>query len=129
LEIFFDDILSFLNAEIDYILLSLKHFSIRNDNGGSDKTKIQKGINKIRWTANNIDLVELIYALYHSKSLNDGNINIKVIVKAFEVFFDVKLGNHYRTYVDITRRKINRSKFLCNLLRVIEDKFIETDRK
>ena len=129
--VFFDDVLSFLHAEIEYIQLCLKYPPVAEIKSEikENKPKTYKATFPIRWTANKIDLVELIYTLYHAKCISEGNVNIKVIVEAFEQFFNVDLGKYYRTYTDVTRRKINRSKFLNNLINVIENEFIEIDRK
>lgn len=41
---------------------------------------------EIRWTASKTALTELIYALYSQGSFDNGNIDIKIIAKAFEFF-------------------------------------------
>lgn len=126
---FFDELISFVDAELEYLQVCLKYpLSDGIKEKKDSKQRVNQIISKIRWTANKIDLVELIYALYHSRCLNRGEIEIKAIIEAFEQLFNVKLGNYYRTYVDIPRRA-KRTKFLCELINVAESKFIEMDGK
>lgn len=129
MENFYDDILSYLDAEIQYILLYLKHSSEKNEMRKPNKALITKAEAKLQWTAQKIDLIELIYALFHSKSINNGDIEIKYIVEAFENLFGISLGKYYRAYLDITRRKVMRPKFINGLLKTIEEAFTIIDRK
>ena len=80
---------------------------------------------KIQWTANKIDMVELIYALHSSKSINKGEIEIKDIARIIEHVFKIQLGDFYRAFLEIRMRKNGRTKFLDtlkeNLVRRMED--------
>lgn len=66
----------------------------------------------LRWTASKVALVELIYALFCSNSLNDGDAEIREITKAFENLFSVDLGDVYHAFSEIRDRKIEPTKFL-----------------
>tara|TARA_R110002050_G_scaffold4573_3_gene22170 strand:+ start:15963 stop:16814 length:852 start_codon:yes stop_codon:yes gene_type:complete len=70
---------------------------------------------QLNWTGNNNELVELIYALYSSGKINNGNIDIKDITTAFEQVFKTDLGNYYQSFNDIRSRKINPTKFMDTL--------------
>lgn len=76
---------------------------------------------QLQWTGNKVDLTELIYALHETGVINNGNIDIKDLVHAFENFLNIILGNYYHSYSEMKSRKINRTKFLeritKNLLR------------
>lgn len=73
----------------------------------------QQALSKLSWSANKIDLVEVIYALYHQKVISNGTIEIKELSKAFEQFFNITIDdNIYRYYTDIKNRKGKRSKFI-----------------
>ena len=124
---FFDDILSFLNVEIVYIQLCLKYLPVETERESKPK-KVQRKF-KIRWTGNKIDLIELIYALYHSECINNGNMDIKTIMENFEDFFNINLGKYYRSFTDITRRKIVRAKFIEQLLYTCNELYREKDAK
>ncbi|MFV0268438.1 MAG: RteC domain-containing protein [Draconibacterium sp.] len=121
---FFDNIISFLCIEARHIKLCLK--LTNNTKGSPTEISVE---NQLQWTAQKIDLVELIYALYYSNSFNHGNVEIKDIIESFEQFFGISLGKYYRTYFDVTRRKKIRAKFVQELLTLLEEKFFELDGK
>jgi len=69
----------------------------------------------INWTGSKASLIELIYALHSQGVLNNGNADIKLIVKMFESNFNIDLGDFYHTFMELKSRKINRTKFIDNL--------------
>lgn len=81
----------------------------------------------LAWTGNKTDLVELIYALIASGALNNGTAEIKAVVSLFQMGFHIDLGSYYGKYLEISRRKKERTPFLdklkFSLLRRIDDKF------
>ena len=120
-----DDLNLFLNAEIEYIQACLKYNFIHHR-----QTPLKKDASKkLNWTADKINLVELIYALFFSKCINNGNVKIKEIIEIFEDIFSIDLGEYYRTYVEIKRRKIIRGKFMKKLLDSMEEEFKKSDKK
>lgn len=70
---------------------------------------------RLDWTANKVDLIELIYALHSIGAIKGGGSEIREIASSFEVLFDVDLGNYYRKFIEIRDRKIQRTKFLDSL--------------
>jgi hypothetical protein len=68
-----------------------------------------------KWTKSNVDLTELIYALYFSKAINDGRVQINEIAAFFEKHFNLNLGDFYRTFSAIKNRKKNKIIFLEQL--------------
>jgi hypothetical protein len=91
------------------------------------KTQVNITIKKsnLSWTANKVDLVEIIYAFYFTKSINNGKIDIKEIASTFENVFNIELGDYYRTFLEIKDRRISNTKFLnylrSKLLKQIEE--------
>lgn len=77
------------------------------------------------WTANKIDLIELIYALQASGAIKGGKAGIKDMAMACEQIFDIDLGNYYRKFLEIRGRKIESTKFLdrmkASLLKRMKD--------
>lgn len=69
----------------------------------------------LKWTSTKVSLTELVYALYYSRTINNGNADIKQIAAVFEKAFNFSLGDFYRTYVEIRARKKDRIKFLDEL--------------
>lgn len=65
----------------------------------------------ITWTAPKAALIELLYAIQACGACNNGKVEIKQLANHFEYFFNVKLGNFYRTFQEIRIRKI-RTTFI-----------------
>lgn len=75
----------------------------------------------LQWTANKIDLVEIIYALQASQAINNGNITLKELVEAIEYIFNTNLGDYSRIFYDLQNRS-NTTKFLDVLKDALEIK-------
>ncbi len=69
----------------------------------------------LQWTATKVALTELVYGLYHSGAINNGNVEIKEIAEAMSQIFHMDLGDYYRTYSEIRLRKKSRAKFIDKL--------------
>lgn len=68
----------------------------------------------LQWTDNKTALVELIYALYASGSLNNGHCEIRELASFFEQAFNVKFTDIYHTYIEIKNRT-NPVRYINNL--------------
>ncbi len=73
------------------------------------------------WTANKVDLTELVYALQSAGCFNNGGAEVKTIAAVLEEQFQMPLGNVYRTFLELRERKKNRTPFLDRL----RDKILE----
>jgi len=67
------------------------------------------------WSGSRTDLIELIYALYHSKVIHKGKADIIEIARALGSFFKIDTGDVYKTFAEIKSRKKSRTKFLDEL--------------
>jgi len=94
---------------IKYLEERLKNLNRRNG------TKVKNVLKGFKWTSSKAALVELIYALNHTRSINNGNIELKEIVTQFQEIFDFDLKDFYKTYSEIKGRKKSRTKFLDEL--------------
>lgn len=81
----------------------------------------------IKWTGSKVDLVELVYALHTSGSLNNGRADLKEIAQVFENILQIQLGDYYRTFLEIRGRKIQTTKFLDHLKSNLERRMVEAD--
>jgi hypothetical protein len=79
------------------------------------------------WTDSKIALVELIYALHSTGSVNNGKIDIKELVELFEKLFNINLEEYSRTFIDIRMRKTGQTKFLDNLKQSLLKRMEEAD--
>jgi len=57
-----------------------------------------------RWTDDKLNLIELIYAISKTRSMNNGKITLKKIQEYFEFLFQVKLGNITNQISEIDNR-------------------------
>ena len=82
---------------------------------------------RLGWTASKTDLIELIYALQASGAIKSGTAGIKEMACACEDIFELKLGNVYRTFLEIRERKIDQTKFIDRLKATLLRRMEETD--
>ncbi|MDN3594385.1 RteC domain-containing protein [Zunongwangia endophytica] len=84
-------------------------------NGGPLEFTQDSSHRVIVWTGSKTALVELVYALYVDGSLNHGKLDLKTIASSFEAFFNIRLDNVSKTYMEIKSRKGSKTKFLDDL--------------
>ena len=82
---------------------------------------------QICWSGPKVALVELIYALYYSRMINNENVGIKDLIKFFENGLHIELNDYYHTFLDIKSRKINRTRFLDKLKQSLLEKMDSSD--
>lgn len=106
----------YLKTELD--ALSLK---VNNPNWGQS---VILGSATFQWTESKTALIELIYALYATGSINNGSSEIRELTAFFEQIFNVRLTDIYRTYIEIKGRT-TQTKYIdylrSSLLRKIEE--------
>lgn len=92
--------------------------------------KIEKQLyikSQSKWTGKKIFLIELAYGIHHTEMVNGGNSEIKDIIEGFEQMFNIELKEHSRSFIEIKRRKIDRTKFLDIMKSRLEDRMDESD--
>ncbi len=82
----------------------------------------------LEWSNSKSALIELIYSLYSSKVFNNGNADLKSITTFFEQNFNIDLGDIYRAYIDLRRRR-NKTQFLETLSDNLLQKMSDDDIK
>jgi len=87
----------------------------------------EKYLSPLVWTGSKAALTELMYSLYHAQSLNNGNLDIRLLTQTFEKIFNIDLGDVYRTFHEIKNRN-EPTIFLEKLKSVILNKVEEDDR-
>lgn len=96
-------------------------------NGVQNKLSTLSNGERLGWTASKTDLIELIYALQASGAIKSGTAGIKEMASACEDIFELKLGNVYRTFLEIRERKIDQTKFIDRLKTTLLRRMEETD--
>ena len=80
---------------------------------------------KNKWTGTKAAVIELGYAIYAAKVLDNGNADIRDIMNGLQYLFSVDLGDYYRTYIAIKGRKKDRTVFLRYLTDCLEKRMDE----
>lgn len=76
---------------------------------------------QFNWTGAKIELVELIYALFFSRVINNGKTTIKELAGLFCRIFNLDVEKDiYRYYTEIQQRKIDQTKFMEHLKSVLQ---------
>lgn len=84
---------------------------------------------KLKWTDSKTALMELIYAIHASGSVNNGKVDVKEIAAFFETHFDIKLIELYRNFHELRYRKTNRTKYIDTLKKNLSDRMDNIDEK
>ncbi|WP_461791491.1 RteC domain-containing protein [Pedobacter sp.] len=80
----------------------------------------------IKWTGKIVNLGELIYGLYYTGQLNNGNATLSEIVTVFERMFSVKIRDVHHTFGEIRERKVSSpSKFIDSMALAIQQRVDE----
>src|SRR5471030_348516 len=85
----------------DYVVKAL---NMLHPSGGYSPVA-QKELPELKWTGDKINLVEIIYGLYFTGQLNNGNADIAIIIRFMEKHLQIDLSRAYRDFIDIRNRK------------------------
>ncbi|SEC74068.1 RteC protein [Maribacter dokdonensis] len=113
----YDMLIVYLQGEIDILTINMDELN----------TKPMERPSKLFWTGSKTDLIELIYALHASNTINSGTVDIKELASHFEHFYNVDLGNYYHTFIEIRSRKTGRTKFLDKLIEMLKQRMEALD--
>lgn len=73
-------------------------------------------------------LIELGYSLVTSGDINNGNVEIKEMMKFLSSVFQVDLGDYYAAYIAMKERK-DRTAYLHHLIDSLTKRMNEDDMK
>ena len=84
-------------------------------------TNPKQGITtNLKWTDSKVNLILLIYGLYVSESINNGDVELNQLIEVFEKMFNVDLKNFHSQLNDIKAKKGNQFKFIDTLKNSLE---------
>lgn len=87
----------------------------------------RKGI-AVRWTADTCNLIELIYGLYETRQVNNGEVDLSDLMDVFEQVFQVNLSRYFHRFTEIKRRKtISKTKFLDQMREAVNQRIEDGD--
>ena len=81
-----------------------------------------------RFTGKKVFLIELGYALVSAGDINNGNVEIKEMMKFLSTVFQVDLGDYYASYIAMKERK-DRTAYLHHLIDSLIKRMNEDDMK
>lgn len=112
-------------AQLLNCYLNDKLWALKNNNSQQlslplpDFSQLSKSAGKLKWTGTKAEIVELIYALQASGTINDGKATIKSIAEFCEQHFDINLEDYRFAFKSIKNRH-RSAKFLTKLQNTIE---------
>jgi hypothetical protein len=113
----YDMLIVYLRKEVD---------DLNNTLEPTKNTPMEKP-SKLFWTGSKTDLIELLYALHASESINGGTVDIKEMASHFEHFYNIDLGNYYHTFIEIRARKTSKTRFLDKLIELLNQRMESMD--
>jgi hypothetical protein len=85
---------------------------------------------ELKWTGSVVEWVELVYALYTVKRINNGKITLKELFRQMGEVFDFDVKEFAAYFMNIKHRTDGRrTKFLDLLKEVVLERMEEADRK
>lgn len=82
-------------------------------------------LQNLRWTGKKVELIELIYALHATATINNGQMDIKELATIFQHLLNIDLGEYYRTYIEIRSRKIKPTRFLDRMTQHLQKRMAQ----
>ena len=80
------------------------------------------------WSGDKVELIEIAYGIYYTHRINGGRAEVGDIVEWLEESLNVDLGQAYRMFLDIRRRKtVSYTKFLDEMREAIHKQIDETN--
>jgi len=86
-------------------------------------------LSPIKWSASKVGLIELVYALYHMRCFNGGNIELSEVIKLVEKSLNTDLGNFHKTIFEIRNRKQGATKFLQLISDNLSQHFMNAEKE
>lgn len=112
-----------LSNEMLRIYLNKKLQQIDTQSANSNENKLSAQRNK--WTSTKSAAIELGYAIYAARVIDNGNADIRDIMSVIQNILGIDLGDYYRTYIAIKSRKKDRTAFLRYLADCLERRMDE----
>ena len=97
----------FLDHLIHYVDVEIECTKLRKGDKINTNLNIYKGL-PLTWTASKRALLELIYALYLTMSINHGRVSIKELVGFFSHTFSISLPGYHSTIKKLTARAADK---------------------
>jgi hypothetical protein len=84
---------------------------------------------KLQWSGKTAEFVELVYALHEAGSFNKGKVSLKETFETLGRVFNFEVARFSLYFMDIKRRKGERTGFLDKLKRILTERMEKADRR
>jgi hypothetical protein len=122
---FYKKALELADTQLKLVEIKIR-VSFKNQSEEEPPNKINS---KIKWTGSIYEFVELGYAILATKSINNGEVDIKELIKFLCRFFDFEVKNFYRAYTTIRQRAGDRTIYLNRLREKLMEKMEDADNR
>ncbi len=112
--------------EMLYAFLSVKRTYLQNGNGDIP-TELLKVKGSYQWTGSAIELVEIVYGLSETGSINNGETPIHELAAFVGTLLNIDIRDCYSTYTDMKRRKNESRTYFLDKMRERLNKRMEQD--
>lgn len=124
----------FYNKALELVDAQLKLVTLKIGNSNFNLTDQEKPVRtktKIKWSGTIYELVELGYAILATKSVNNGEVDIKELMEFLcNVFdFNIEMRKFYHAYTTFRKRGGDRTIFLNRLKEKLMDKMERDDNR
>ena len=82
-----------------------------------------------KWTDKKTALAEIIYGIHEAKSINAGNIGIKMLATILGNTFKIDMSDIYQIFLEIRSRKGDRTTYLSSLIKSLNQKMEAADNR
>ena len=112
--------------EMLYAFLSVKRTYLQNGNEDVS-TELLKVKGSYQWTGSAIELVEIVYGLSETGSINNGETPIHELAAFVGTLLNIDIRDCYSTYTDMKRRKNESRTYFLDKMRERLNKRMEQD--
>lgn len=100
----------------DHLVTNILAYKLLQNHLEAEQRKERELIaSKLQWTGDKISMAELIYALHSSEVISNGKSDLGELCAIFENIFNFEMGNIYRAFTTIKRRKSDKTRFMNQL--------------
>ena len=89
---------------------------------------VSKKGRQTKWTGDTCNLIEMVYGIYETKQVNNGDVDLSDLMDVFEQCFGVNLSRYFRRFTEIKRRKaMSKTRFLDEMREAVNKRIDDGD--
>jgi hypothetical protein len=89
---------------------------------------ISKKGRETRWTGDTCNLIEVVYGIFDTKQVNEGEVDLSDLIDVFEQCFQVNLSRYFRRFTEIKRRKaMSKTRYLDEMRAAVSKRIEDGD--